>query len=246
MRDATHVHDLKFRLMVIDLLRLAKKRYTYRKLSQLVQLQITVLSRYVKGHVLPSSERAKKIWEVLNPLVGLESELRKIVKFDEQGYFDNTPIIGDPTILEMAAQDAVARFAGKRITKVLTAAVDGIPLATMIAHAISVDLVIAKTSREVGVREFIEETYSPLNSGVLVTFYVPKGSIRKADDVLIVDDVIRTGETQRVLMNIIEKCKAEIAGIYALIAIGDDFIHRMNPPQNCSIETVLRVRPKAS
>ena len=70
--------------------------------------------------------------------------------------------IGDTLFLERAVQYAVDKFAGKRITKVITSAVDGIPLATLLAHRLGVKLVIAKKDREVGVREFIEEVLGTL------------------------------------------------------------------------------------
>jgi adenine phosphoribosyltransferase len=242
--STSHIQDLIFRMMTVDLLRIAKERFTYRELSQMVGLQITVLSRYVKGHVLPSTERAKSIWKTLNPIVGLEKELLETVKFDEDGYFDNTKIIGDSSLLHLASQDALAKFAGRRVTKVLTAAVDGIPLATMIAQAIGVNLVIAKSTKEIGVKEFIEETYVPSNTGMIVTFYIPKDSIKKTDSVLIVDDVVRTGETQRALINLVQKCKAEVTGIYTLVAIGDEFERRLNLPPRCKFEAVIRIVPE--
>ncbi|MEM2905900.1 MAG: phosphoribosyltransferase family protein [Candidatus Bathyarchaeia archaeon] len=244
LKAISHAHDLKFRLMTVDLLRLAKKRFTYRKLSQLVGLQVTVLSRYVKGHVLPSSDRAVKMWAALSPVVGLEHELWARVKFDEHGYFDNTGIIGSSTLLQMAAQDALGKFAGRRVTKVLTAAVDGIPLGTMVAQAVSVDLVIAKGAKEVGVPEFVEETYIPEDTGMMIAFYVPKGAIKRGESVLIVDDVIRTGYTQNALINLVQKCRAEPAGVYALVAIGDDAESKVHAPPECKVETVIKVKPK--
>lgn len=243
MARMSHVQDLKFRLMTIDLLRLAKKRFTYRDLSKMVGLQITVLSRYVKGHVLPSTDRAAKIWQILSPVIGLESELWRRVVFDENGYFDNTDIIGNSTILQLAAQDALSRFAGLRINKILTAAVDGIPLATAIAQAMGVDLVIAKKSKEVGVSGFVEESYVLRDTGMIVPLYIPRNSIRRREGVLIVDDVVRTGETQKALINLVHKCRAEVVGIYALVAVGDGVESKINPPPGCRVEVVLRVNP---
>jgi len=51
--------------MTIELLNLAKNYYTYRELAQIIGLPETVLSRYVKGHVLPSIHRAKEISKIL-------------------------------------------------------------------------------------------------------------------------------------------------------------------------------------
>ena len=244
MSGATHAEDLKFRLMTIELLRTAKKRYTYRELSTKTGLPVTVLSRYAKGHVLPNMERAQQIWKILGKLVGLEEELRRRIQFNEEGFFDNTWIIGDFNVLRQASNRALAKFAGKRVTKVLTAEVDGIPLATMVANALGINLVIAKRSKEVGVPAFFEETYVLGRSGVTVTFYIPRGALRRRDSVLIVDDVIESGETQAALISLVEKAKAEVSGVYSLIAVGSKWKRTINLPKDSPVEVVIQLEPK--
>lgn len=242
--SSTHAEDLKLRLMTIELLRTAKKQYTYRELSAKTDLPVTVLSRYAKGHVLPNAARAKQLWNILTKLVGLETELHRIIRFNEDGYFDNTWIVGDFNILKQAAHHALATFAGKRVTMVLTAAVDGIPLATMVANSLGVNLAIAKRNKEVGVPAFLEETYVLRDSGVTMTLYLPKNAIKRRDSVLVVDDMIKTGETQVALVNLVNKAKAEVSGIYSLIAIGDEWQKRIKLPKGCSVQVVTRVKPK--
>ena len=242
-RKSTHAEDLKLRLMTIELLRTAKKQYTYRKLSEKTGLPVTVLSRYAKGHVLPNVARARQLWRTLNKMVGLEVELRRRIEFNSDGYFDNTKIIGDYNILRQAAHFALATFAGKRVTKVLTAAVDGIPLATIVASNMGINLVIAKRGKEVGVPAFLEETYVLSDSGVTDTLYVPRDVIRKRDSVLIVDDMIKTGETQMALVNLIRKAKAETSGIFSLIAVGENWRKRLILPQGCPVEVVTQIKP---
>jgi len=241
---STHAEELKLRLMTIELLRTAKykRNITYRELSSKTGLPVTVLSRYAKGHVLPNTARAKQLWKVLTKLVGLERELRSRIKFNEEGYFDNTEIIGDFNILQQAANHALANFAGKRVTKVLTAAVDGIPLASMVASALGVNLVIAKRNKEVGVKAFLEETYALRDSGVTMTLYVPKDAIKRRDSVLIVDDMIKTGETQAALVNLVRKAKAEISGIFSLIAVGDKWNEKLKLREGCPIEVITYVK----
>ncbi|MEM3725495.1 MAG: phosphoribosyltransferase family protein [Candidatus Bathyarchaeia archaeon] len=242
---STHAEDLKLRLMTIELLRTAKykRNITYRELASKTGLPVTVLSRYAKGHVLPNTSRAKQLWKVLSKIVGLEAELRSRIRFDEDGYFDNTEIIGDFNVLQQAANHALANFAGKRVTKVLSAAVDGIPLATMVANALGVNLVIAKKSKEVGVKAFLEETYVlGKDSGVTVTLYVPKDAIKKRDSVLIVDDMIKTGETQAAMVNLVKKAKAEISGIFSLIAVGDEWKKKLKIAGECPIEVITYIK----
>ena len=240
---STHAEDLKLRLMTIELLRTAKKRYTYRELSSKTGLPVTVLSRYAKGHVLPNAERARQLWKTLTNLVGLEIELRRRVRFDDQGYFDNTWIIGDFNLLRQAAHHALATFAGRRVTKILTAAVDGIPLATMVANSLGVNFIIAKRSKEVGVPAFLDETYVLRDSGVTMTLYIPKGALKRRDSVLIVDDMIKTGETQAALVKLVRKAKAEVSGLFSLLAVGEIWREKINLPKNCPIEVVAKLRP---
>src|SRR2546427_8731314 len=142
--------------MTIELLNLAKQRFTYRELSAMVHLPETVLSRYVKGHVLPTAQRAEEINKTLQRYMSLDKELLERIHFDDGGYFDNTAIIGDTLLMERAVQHAVGKFAGKRVTKIMTAAVDRKPLATLLAHRLGVRLPFPQEAQEGGVGEVNE------------------------------------------------------------------------------------------
>ena len=285
---STRTEDLRFRLATVELLRMAKKQYTYKRLQEETDLPVTVLSRYVKGHVLPNMKRAQEIWKALSRIIDLEGEIKRRLKWDNNGFFDNTLVIGDMSLLSQAANYAIARFAGRRITKVLTPAVDGIPLATLVAKALGVNVVIAKPMREAGVSAFIEETYTLNGSGRTMTLYIPKNAIRRRkrmkekhqterealesikkwrakgyearligkspsdglyeveisriyDSVLIVDDVIRTGDVQAALINLVKKAKAEVSGIFALISVGDSWKEKIHVPKGCQIEIILKL-----
>ena len=241
LEGSTHAEDLKFRLVTVELLRTAKKRYTYRQLSEETSLPVTVLSRYAKGHVLPNSERARELWTTLSKMVGLGTELHRRIKFNSDGYFDNTSIVGDINILRQAANYALAKFAGRRVTKVLTAAADGVPLATMVANCLGVDLVVAKPNKEVGVPSFLEETYVLNNSGVTMTLYMPKGRIKRRDSVLVVDDTIKSGDTQAALVELVYKARAELSGVFSMIAMGNAWDEKLGLPGNCPVEILLRL-----
>lgn len=240
----SRIADLKYKLMVTELLNLAKNYYTYRELSQLIGLPETVLSRYVKGHVLPTIDRAVDINNKLESIMRLESEIQRRIRFDDLGYFDNTKVISDTMLLERAVQQAVNKFAGQRVTKILTPETDGIPLATLLANRLGVPLAIAKKAREIGVGEFIEEVYIPSKSAMMMSFYVPRSMFRKGDCVLIVDDVIGSGETQRALIKIVRKAKAEVAGVYALMSIGVEWKRRIEDVANCPVEVAYEVSQK--
>jgi len=240
----SRISDLKYKLMTIELLNLAKNYYTYRELSQIMSLPESVLSRYVKGHVLPAMDRALYINKTLQKMMRLEAEIQLRMSFDDSGYFDNTRLISDPLLLERAVQHAVNRFAGARITKILSPAVDGVPLAAILAHRLGVKLVIAKNTREVGVSAFFEEVYVPDKSAMVISLYVPRDALRRGDCVLIVDDVVDTGEIQIALARIIQKAKAEVIGIYALIGLNTDWKTKMEQALHCPVEIVYHIGEK--
>jgi adenine phosphoribosyltransferase len=230
--------------MTIELLNLAKNYYTYRELAQIIRLPETVLSRYVKGHVLPTIHRAENINRTLQTIMRLEGEIQQRIRFDDSGYFDNTQLISDTLLLDRAVQHAVNAFAGMRITKILAAETDGIPLAALLAHRLGVGLVVAKKNREVGVREFIEEVFVPTKTAMMISLLVPRDAFRKGDCVLIVDDVIDGGETQIALAKIVQKAKAEVTGMYALVGKGGDWKNRIETVTHCPIEIVLQIGKK--
>ena len=219
----TRVRELKYRMMITDLLKVASESHTYQQLSDFLDLSPPILSRYMRGHVLPSYKRAQGLYEKLMEITDIKEELKKRINFDDEGYFDNTPLVSEITWLKIMSNYALEKFAGRRVTKVLTAAVDGIPVSTLVSNLLDVDLVVAKDQKEVGISDFIEETYIPKGSAIRKSLYVPRTAIRKRDSVLIIDDVVRTGETVQGLVDLVSNQRADIAGIYVLVTVGDEW-----------------------
>ena len=223
METETRVRELKYRMMITDLLKVASESHTYQQLSDFLDLSPPILSRYMRGHVLPSYKRAQGLYEKLMEITDIKEELKKRINFDDEGYFDNTPLVSEITWLKIMSNYALEKFAGRRVTKVLTAAVDGIPVSTLVSNLLDVDLVVAKDQKEVGISDFVEETYIPKGSAIRKSLYVPRTAIRKRDSVLIIDDVVRTGETVQGLVDLVSNQRADIAGIYVLVTVGNEW-----------------------
>jgi adenine phosphoribosyltransferase len=240
-------------MMVTELLKVAGEKYKYQELKELLGLSPPILSRYTRGHVLPSYSRAQWLYERLLKIINIKEELRSRIRFDEEGFFDNTPLVSDITWLKLIANYAVEKFAGTRVTKILTAAVDGIPIATMVASLLDVDVIIAKESKEVGIDKFLEETFIPRGLAVRKTLYVPRMAIRPRDSILITDDVARTGETLRALADMVLKMKIkrktlekkigpDLAGIFVLVSVGDEWKKKLKDlAEVCPIETLINI-----
>jgi adenine phosphoribosyltransferase len=113
----------------------------------------------------------------------------------------------------------------------------------MVANALGVNLIVAKRNKEVGVKTFLDETYIlGRDSGVTVTLYIPKEAIKKRDSVLVVDDMIKSGETQEALVNLVKKSKAEISGVFSLIAVGDEWKKRLKFGNESPVEVVTYLK----
>ena len=105
--------------------------------------------------------------------------------------------------------------ANSRVDAVLTAAVDGVPLAMAVANQLNAKSVYAKRTQEIAFSDhYVSKGIAA--RPIAAPFYLPKSLLRKNDNILIVDDVIRAGTTFDALMSICNQAKADVIGIFAL------------------------------
>ncbi len=237
MKRPARMEKVKVQLLAVEKLRALKMLYSYRELARRLGVPETVLCRYVRGNLLPGYDSAKNLLKLMEEMGGLDLLIRSCVKRDEAGYLDLTNLIGNPYMLKVAADEAYLHFGNEGVSKVLTAAVNGIPLATMVAYVFGVPLIIAKKTKDVGVKEFIEETFIPAGSPMQETFYVPKNALSRRDRVLIVDDLARSGRTLRALINIVKKAESRVAGVFIMLAVGSEWANKLEdiPPEKIKV-----------
>jgi adenine phosphoribosyltransferase len=205
-------------LQAVAVLRMLKETRTYEELSALTGLPAGDLNRYVNGHVLPGVDRARDVVEGVG-LEALAAELEARVEFDDEGYVDNSGVVFDQPFLDLVAPVAAEAFEFDTPDVVLTAATDGITLGAAMASYFDADVAYAKKSKETAVEEFIESRQR-LASGIELTYYLPELALGAGDRVLVVDDLIRSGETQELLLDIAKQAGAGVVGVFALIAVG--------------------------
>lgn len=213
------MESMKLRIRSVEYLTMLKKDHTYAELTQMTGLPATVLNRYIMGKVLPSEERAQELIAIYRRSFSLEQNIKKRITFDPEGYFDNSSILYDTLLLKDIASSVLELFPDTDI--VLTSETDGIPIACAIAFTLGVDAIYARKHREVGITNYIEQTYVPSSSGKLMSLYLPQNALGKNQKVLIVDDVLRSGETQKALINLAERSGARVYGLFVIISVGD-------------------------
>lgn len=231
----TRFSEVKLQLKAVEFLRLMKERRTYSELHSETGVSITDLSRYVNGKVLPSTDRAKEIVGTIGWDVVVNEVRRRIVR-DEDDYIDHSQVVFSTEILKRIPP-VVATYFDDSPDAVLTAASDGIPVATHIASFYDVDCAYAKKDKETGVRNFVESSVV-MDSGRTVTYYLPEGIISSGQDVLVVDDMMRTGHTQTILSRITEKAGADLFGVFVLFSL-DEVSERLEKSWGCPVKTLI-------
>ncbi|MFN7105064.1 MAG: phosphoribosyltransferase family protein [Pyrobaculum sp.] len=209
------VEGLRLQLDAVAYLKAVKRLLgvTYRELTRLLDIPESVLSRYAIGDMLPSVETAREILEKLVERYPI-SEVVK-AKFKTFDTYIDMSFVSLPEFWKIYEIYLWQRFRGLEVDKVLTAAVDGIPLAVAAASRFEAPLVVAKAYREPGVDNY-EYTY--LREGRPVTLYIPTAQLRPGEKVLIVDDIARSGKTLRALAGLTERAGAVVAAASVLVA----------------------------
>ncbi|AOW79482.1 adenine phosphoribosyltransferase [Halodesulfurarchaeum formicicum] len=226
-------------LRALDVLRSLKETRTYDELAAETGLPAGDLNRYVNGHVLPGASRARQIVAEFGR-DAIEAEIADRVERDADGYVDNSGIVFDQPLLDLVGPVAAEAFDFETPDVALTAATDGITLAASLASHYGARCAYAKKSKETAVEEFIEAR-KRLESGIEIAYYLPASAISPGDAVLVVDDLIRSGETQELLLEVVETAGAHVAGVFTLIAVGEDGIDRARGHTDAPVGTLVEL-----
>ncbi len=230
------LEEVRFRLLITELLRRAKAHFSYRELSEVTDIDGTLLARYVNGSMLPSYAHAVRIWKGLRTLLNPAKAILDVAK-NYGGLIDISPITSDPLMLRLISLEFLERFKDSKVTKILVPETSGISLATAMTLHFNVPLIIARRTKENPLEEYIEghTVESPMISRI---FYVPKKNINENDSILIVDDIVQTGLTLAVMEDIVKKAGAKIVGVAALVVVGEEWRKKLRVGRVESILTI--------
>ncbi len=124
----------------------------------------------------------------------------------------------DPLLMQAMGQEFARRFAGEKITKVLTLEASGIAIAIMTALSLQVPLVFAKKKRPSTMSDeaYLGHVHS-YTKDEDVDIMVSANFLSPQDRVLIIDDFLATGDAARGMMEIVRQSGATIVGIGIVI-----------------------------
>ncbi|MCS7128459.1 MAG: hypothetical protein N3E36_05140 [Sulfolobales archaeon] len=217
--------SLRARLLSIELLKLLKKRLTYKQLSELTGLSPSILCRYVKGFIVPMTSQSLLLMAALLESIDVDRTIRNFIDKEKSITIDLSRLFKDPDLSKLVSFILLGEFAGRKVNKILVGASTVLPIAAYLASEIDSDVIIAKRRKYLGVSYYEEVIVRSAHD--VETIYVDRDLISKRDYVAIITDLMITGRTMRALMNIVSKAKAELVNAIAIVAIGNDWRKRV-------------------
>ncbi|HME19216.1 MAG TPA: phosphoribosyltransferase family protein [Nitrososphaerales archaeon] len=240
----SRVSDVKTRISSVEVLATLKKSYSYKELSAILNLSAPILSRYVRGHVLPSAARSEKFIATFREKL-LKKMIMDEVRVTQDGSYDISAVVSNVGLLRQIAKVVYSEYSLVNVDKVVTIEVDGIPLAVEVAAEFNVNLAVVRDERDLGVEEFIEQK-AVYNPSTIKYLYLPRSAIKKGEHVLVIDDMVRSGITIEALAKIVEKAKAKIVGVFSIASV-DQSMPKLKSRLGltCQIESLVTLEQRA-
>ena len=154
-------------------------------------------------------------------VAGLERDL-PICPLNEKLSIAGFVIFGDPELTVACARELLAK--APEYDYILTAEAKGIPLAhEMARQAGDAKYILARKGPKLYMRDIFSVSVHSITTAKEQRLYLDgaDAALMKGKKILIVDDVISTGESLRALEALAEKAGGEICGRMAILAEGD-------------------------
>ena len=120
----------------------------------------------------------------------------------------------DVELIEDLGKQLAKRFKGEKITKVLTAESSGIPIALFTARALRVPAVYAKKFQTGYIDPDVYSTeIHSFSMEKSFTLRVARPYLDEDDVVLLVDDILASGQAMMGLMDLVSQAGGEVAGL---------------------------------
>jgi adenine phosphoribosyltransferase len=235
MSSAESYRDAQEKLMTLNLLQMAFKEFNTLESMRAalekngVEVSVANLSRYVNGKAIPKSKLKDSLLRALTQDSEFGLTIDRLINkhiIDDVDEFGNIRISNLYLLNDSKALKAILFLAMYQkiipldIDKIITAEVDGIPVAMTLAHLLNVDCIYARKKKPLGAENFITADIQTASLGRIETIGVDEKFIRRQEKVLIVDDVIRSGSTQTALVELVRKCGATPVKVVIIAGIG--------------------------
>jgi len=236
------LEDILLRLEAISLLRRLKRYHRYKELGSYFGLDIPLLSKYVKGRLLPGKWRAQEIIQKTLEIINVENEIKNAMNQGICNYLELMNLsASSPDLLLYIAIQAYRFYKNTDITKVLSIEGSGLIIASLVATLLNKGLVYAL--RDHYIEGAIIEPYSAHTSFAQIKYMkfiaLPRKSLSSNDKVLIVDDTIWSGATVRALLNIVRKLNSKVVGVFCIGVFSKKIVEKIEEDYGVKISYLV-------
>ncbi len=145
-----------------------------------------------------------------------------LCKLTDELYIGAFVIFGDVEMTEVSARELLKR--APEFDVLVTAESKGIPLAHEMARQSGMNTyILARKAPKLYMKNVIKTEVKSITTSKVQTLYIDQADVDRMNGkrVLIVDDVISTGESLHALEALVERSGGEIVGRMAILAEGD-------------------------
>ncbi len=215
------------KIMGVKLLQYLTTEYgALTELADELGMSIASISRYKTNKILPNSQLIDKIvnhWDEKNTLEEIIKSRIETSIIDRYTHINNTKLQSDNELLRIISFYIVKKYlSSKKADIVVTTEVDGIPFCIAIGNELGIPSIYARRKKPTNTATYSIDV--PKASSRIDTIYIPKEMIKKGQKCIVVDDLIRTGNTQNAITKLInENVEGEVVAGVVLIGVGEQW-----------------------
>ncbi len=202
--------------VAIDVIRFLKSRYNYRKLSSMLGIPQSTLTRYLRGETVPSQRHARRIIEWARRHLKPEELVREFVNGDDlEGI---SAVSADPMVVRMLAGIAFEAFSGMRILGVLSVDQLVLPIATAFSLLTGTKLYQLSERPHWGRERSIPIVFQQGGEPYAGCLWCPSSISEVGEGVLLMTLAVAQPSPLSEVLRTLEERKVHVTGIFTLAA----------------------------
>jgi Helix-turn-helix. len=202
--------------VAIDVVRFLKNRYNYRKLSSMLGIPQSTLSRYVRGETVPSPKHVRKILAWAERHLKPEELVREFVNGED--LVELTTIAAEPMLVRLLAGSAFETFSGRRILGVLSMDQLVLPIATAFSLLTGTKLYQLSERPHWGREKSVPIVFQQGSEPYSGCLWCPSSIGEVGEGVLLMTLAVTHPSPLSEVLKTLEERRVHVTGIYALVA----------------------------
>ncbi len=202
--------------VAIDVVRFLKNRYNYRKLSSMLGIPQSTLSRYVRGETVPSPKHVRKILAWAERHLKPEELVREFVNGED--LVELTTIAAEPMLVRLLAGSAFETFSGRRILGVLSMDQLVLPIATAFSLLTGTKLYQLSERPHWGREKSVPIVFQQGSEHYSGCLWCPSSIGEVGEGVLLMTLAVTHPSPLSEVLKTLEERRVHVTGIYALVA----------------------------